>query len=96
MLCCHVSAGTCTAACARPTPWIFQHAAERFLPPYFFQSGRPVITAVSVTSARYAASFTARYTGTVTSAVLMAPGAVTHQVRHIVAFLRRCCIPVTC
>jgi hypothetical protein len=73
-------AGTCTAACARPTPWIFQHAAERFLPPYFFQSGRPVITAVPVTSALYGATFTARYTGTVTSAVLMAPAAVTHQV----------------
>ncbi|KAF6264286.1 hypothetical protein COO60DRAFT_1660326 [Scenedesmus sp. NREL 46B-D3] len=57
--------GTCTASCARPTAWRFQHQAERFLPPYFFQSGRPVVTSISATSARYGATLTAGYTGRV-------------------------------
>uniref|UniRef100_A0A383W832 Uncharacterized protein n=1 Tax=Tetradesmus obliquus TaxID=3088 RepID=A0A383W832_TETOB len=71
--------GTCTAACARPTPWFFQHQAERFLPPYFFGTGRPVISSISTKELRYGATLTVSYTGTVTGAVLMAPAAVTHQ-----------------
>ncbi|WIA15101.1 hypothetical protein OEZ85_001795 [Tetradesmus obliquus] len=71
--------GTCTASCARPTAWQFQHQAERFLPPYFFQAGRPVITSISATSARYGATLTVGYTGRVTSAVIITPAAVTHQ-----------------
>ena len=73
-------AGTCTAACARPTPRCFQHKAERFLPPYFFGTARPVISSISTKELRYGATLTVNYTGTVTGAMLMAPTAVTHQV----------------
>jgi hypothetical protein len=83
------AAGTCTRGCARPTPWIFQHAAERFLPPYFFGTSRPVISSVSAKRMRYGATLTARYTGRVTGAVIMTPGAVTHQVRDSIACVSR-------
>ncbi|KAF6264287.1 hypothetical protein COO60DRAFT_1698359 [Scenedesmus sp. NREL 46B-D3] len=72
--------GSCTRGCARPTAWRFQHQAERFLPPYFFGTSRPSISSVSAKLLRYGASLTARYSGRVTGAVLMTPGAVTHQV----------------
>jgi hypothetical protein len=74
-------AGPCIRDCARPTPWQFQHQAERFLPPYFFSSARPAISSVSAKEARYGATLTVRYTGRVSGAVLMSPAAVTHQVR---------------
>ncbi|KAF8060520.1 WSC domain-containing protein [Scenedesmus sp. PABB004] len=70
------AAGECTAACARPTPWQFQHTAERFLPPYFFMAGRPGIAS----ELRYGGTVTLTYSGAVNGAVLMAPAAVTHQV----------------
>jgi hypothetical protein len=73
-------AGSCTSNCANPTPWEFQHRAERFLPPYFFGTSRPDIVSLSATELRYGATVDVTYRGEVTDAVLMTPAAVTHQV----------------
>ncbi len=82
--------GDCTEACARPTPWLFQHAAERFLPPYWFSGvPRPTITWKSGSLQRYGGLMDMDYTGSVDGAVLMAPASVTHQV-HCGSLLSVC------
>jgi hypothetical protein len=79
--CCRPNrAGSCSRNCAGCTSWEFQHRAERFLPPYFFSSSRPDIVSLSGRELRYGASLNVTYRGTVTGAVLLTPGAVTHQV----------------
>eukprot|EP00879_Flechtneria_rotunda_P011822 GHRR01012349.1.p1 GENE.GHRR01012349.1~~GHRR01012349.1.p1 ORF type:complete len:390 (+),score=85.85 GHRR01012349.1:976-2145(+) len=72
--------GECTEACAHGTPWLFQHQAERFKPPYFFSGSRPSIISTSTATPKYNTDVTVGYSGTVTGAVLVAPAAVTHQV----------------
>ncbi|KAF6264288.1 immunoglobulin E-set [Scenedesmus sp. NREL 46B-D3] len=71
--------GTCTASCARPTPWRFQHQAERFLPPYFFGTSRPSISSTSASVLRYHETLNITFSGSADGAVLMTPAAVTHQ-----------------
>lgn len=57
--------------------------AERFMMPYSFaplSAQRPSITGKSAEAVPMGGSLTLAYTGTVTHAVIAAPGAVTHQV----------------
>lgn len=76
----HCPSGECTEACARQTPWLFHHQAERFLPPYFFTGDRPEITSVSAKDVKYGETVVVSYKGTVTGAVIMTPAATTHLV----------------
>jgi hypothetical protein len=70
--------GDCPAGCGAKQTYNYEFRSERFLPPYFF-STRPNINTVSTTTAPMAGNIVVSYSGKVDSAVLMKPGAVTHQ-----------------
>ncbi len=56
--------------------------AERFLPYYFFGAqaiNRPLIQSISSTQVALGSTLNISYIGTVTSAVLTTPAAITHQ-----------------
>jgi hypothetical protein len=57
----------------------YTYVAEKFLPPYFFKPGRPDIVSVDRTVVPMGGMILINCVGTITHAVLMKPGAVTHQ-----------------
>ncbi|KIZ02370.1 hypothetical protein MNEG_5589 [Monoraphidium neglectum] len=69
----------CYNACVQFNPALHQYQAELFKLPYAFAAGRPVITDVSTEEAAMGSEVKVTYDGTVSGAVLMTPGAVTHQ-----------------
>jgi hypothetical protein len=59
---------------------LYQHQAEKFLPPYFSDPGRPTIVGADATrSLVMGLAYDFVYTGDVTGASLVAPESVTHQ-----------------
>ena len=59
----------------------YEHRVEAFTPPWLLNgSGRPVIQSAPTGTIRYGSKFQVRYSGKVTRASLVTPGANTHGV----------------
>ncbi|GBF91347.1 hypothetical protein Rsub_04087, partial [Raphidocelis subcapitata] len=69
----------CYEACSQFNKGLHQFQAELYKPPYAAAPGRPRISALSAAAAPMGGAVTASYEGAADGAVLMTPGAVTHQ-----------------
>lgn len=67
---------------ASPDHQIHEFRAEVFKPPYAFSTARPVITSSPSAPVAMGDAYAVGHRGAADGAVLVAPGAVTHQVRR--------------